>query len=64
MWKNQWQCTYPTLLSMWQHCPGGELLRQPPPWAKLAVPMWQSSETAKQRNSEHKFSGKFHMNFP
>ena len=21
------------LLSMWQHCPGGELLRQPPPWA-------------------------------
>ena len=30
----QWQWTRrPLLLSAWQHCPGGELLRQPPPWA-------------------------------
>ena len=30
----QWQCTEPALLSMWQHCPGGEDLRQPPPCAQ------------------------------
>jgi len=27
----QWQCTRPVLLSMWQHWPGGELFRHPPP---------------------------------
>lgn len=30
----QWQCTVPAFLSMWQHFPGGESFRQPPPWAE------------------------------
>ena len=33
----QWQCTCPVLVCMWQHCPGGELLRHPPPWPRGVV---------------------------
>lgn len=34
----QWQWTVPTRLSMWQHCPGGELFRQPPPCSTTLTP--------------------------
>ncbi len=34
--RPQWQCTSPVLRSMWQHFPGGELFRHPPPCARAA----------------------------